>query len=216
MGAGADGDAGAEGAAFRIPPHRLLSSDGHDARPCASRGTLGVTACAMERVVMNPQFWRNRRVFLTGHTGFKGRWLTRWLTILGAEVRGYSLPDNDVRDLSALRHSMLAAQPEVLFHFAAQALVRTSYTDPVTTFTTNVIGTVNVLESLRSTPSVRAAVLVTSDKCYANSGEGRAFRESDRLGGSDPYSSSKACAEMAVPAYPQSFFLQNLASPPIV
>ena len=165
---------------------------------------------------MNPQFWRDRRVFLTGHTGFKGRWLTRWLTILGAEVSGYSLPDHDVRDLSALRHSMHAARPEVLFHLAAQALVRTSYADPVTTFTTNVIGTVNVLESLRSMPSVRAAVLVTSDKCYANSGEGRAFRESDLLGGSDPYSSSKACAEMAITAYRESFFLQDAASPRIV
>ncbi len=165
---------------------------------------------------MNPQFWRNRRVFLTGHTGFKGRWLTRWLTILGAEVSGYSLPDNDVRDLSALREAMHAAQPEVVVHLAAQALVRTSYADPVTTFTTNVIGTVNVLESLRSTPSVRAAVLVTSDKCYANSGEGRAFRESDLLGGSDPYSSSKACAEMAITAYRESFFLRNPASPRIV
>lgn len=164
---------------------------------------------------MNPQFWRNRRVFLTGHTGFKGSWLTRWLTILGADVSGYSLPDNDVRDLSALRDSMHAAQPEVIVHLAAQALVRTSYADPVTTFTTNVIGTVNVLESLRSTPSVRAAVLVTSDKCYANSGEGRAFRESDLLGGSDPYSSSKACAEMAIAAYRDSFFSEE-ASPRIV
>jgi len=164
---------------------------------------------------MNPDFWRNRRVFLTGHTGFKGRWLTRWLTILGAEVSGYSLPDNDVRDLSALGDSMRAAQPEVIVHLAAQALVRTSYDDPVTTFTTNVIGTVNVLESLRSTPSVRAAVLVTSDKCYANSGETRGFREGDLLGGSDPYSSSKACAEMAITAYRESFFSEE-GSPRIV
>jgi CDP-glucose 4,6-dehydratase len=169
----------------------------------------------MESVAMNPQFWRDRRVFLTGHTGFKGRWLTRWLTILGAEVRGYALPDNDVRDLPALRDAMHAAQPEVVIHLAAQALVRTSYADPVTTFTTNVIGTVNVLESLRSTPSVRAAVLVTSDKCYANSGERRAFRESDLLGGSDPYSSSKACAEMAITAYRDSFFSEE-GSPRIV
>jgi len=164
---------------------------------------------------MKPQFWRNRRVFLTGHTGFKGRWLTRWLTILGAEVRGYSLPDDDVRDLPALRGALNAAQPEIVFHLAAQALVRRSYDDPVTTFTTNVIGTVNVLESLRSAPSVRAAVLVTSDKCYANSGEGRAFRESDLLGGDDPYSSSKACAEMAIAAYRHSFF-SGEASPRIV
>jgi CDP-glucose 4,6-dehydratase len=165
---------------------------------------------------MNREFWRNRRVFLTGHTGFKGRWLTRWLSILGADVRGYSLPDNDVRDLSALRAAMHAAEPEIVFHLAAQALVRTSYDDPVTTFTTNVTGTVNVLESLRSTPSIRAAILVTSDKCYANSGEGRAFRESDPLGGSDPYSSSKACAEMAIAAYRQSFFSRDDAAPRIV
>lgn len=165
---------------------------------------------------MNPQFWRNRRVFLTGHTGFKGRWLTRWLTILGADVSGYSLPENDVRDLPALRDALNAAQPEIVFHLAAQALVRTSYDDPVTTFTTNVIGTVNVLESLRSTPSVRAAVLVTSDKCYANSGEGRAFRESDPLGGDDPYSSSKACAEMAIAAYRKSFFSPDAAAPRII
>jgi CDP-glucose 4,6-dehydratase len=160
---------------------------------------------------MNPQFWRGRRVFLTGHTGFKGCWLTRWLTLLGAEVSGYSLPDNDVRDLSALRAAMNAARPEVVFHFAAQALVRASYDDPVTTFTTNVIGTVNVLESLRGTPSVRAAVLVTSDKCYANANEGRAFRESDPLGGDDPYSASKASAELAIDAYRKSFFSRDTA-----
>jgi CDP-glucose 4,6-dehydratase len=168
----------------------------------------------MERVAMNRGFWR-KRVFITGHTGFKGTWLTKWLTMLGAEVTGYSLPENDVRNLAALRDAMTAAQPEVVFHLAAQALVRTSYDDPVTTFTTNVTGTVNVLESLRSTASVRAAVLVTSDKCYANSGEGRAFRESDLLGGSDPYSSSKACAEMAIAAYRDSFFSEE-ASPRIV
>jgi CDP-glucose 4,6-dehydratase len=165
---------------------------------------------------MNRGFWRKRRVFITGHTGFKGRWLTRWLSILGADVRGYSLPENDVRDLAALRAAMHAAEPEVVFHLAAQALVRTSYDDPVTTFTTNVTGTVNVLESLRSTPSVRAAVLVTSDKCYANSGEGRAFLESDPLGGSDPYSSSKACAEMAIAAYRDSFFSRDASAPQIV
>jgi CDP-glucose 4,6-dehydratase len=166
----------------------------------------------MESVDMNRQFWRNRRVFLTGHTGFKGRWLMRWLTIVGAEVSGYSLPDDDVRDLQALRVAMNAAQPEVVFHLAAQALVRASYGDPVTTFTTNVIGTVNVLESLRSTPSVRAAILVTSDKCYANSGERRAFRESDPLGADDPYSGSKAGAEMAIAAYRKSFFSREDAA----
>jgi CDP-glucose 4,6-dehydratase len=154
---------------------------------------------------MNRGFWRERRVFVTGHTGFKGTWLTEWLTILGARVTGYSLPENDVRDLASLRAAMSAAEPEVVIHLAAQALVRASYDDPVGTFTTNVIGTVNVLEALRTTPSVRAAVLITSDKCYANDGQPHAFAEEDALGGRDPYSSSKACAELAIAAYRDSF-----------
>jgi CDP-glucose 4,6-dehydratase len=166
-------------------------------------------------MAMTPDFWRGRRVFITGHTGFKGTWLTRWLTMLGAAVTGYSLPENDVRDLSSLRDAMKAARPEVVFHLAAQALVRTSYDDPVTTFTTNVIGTVHVLESLRGTPSARVAVLVTSDKCYVNSDQRHAFLESDLLGGSDPYSSSKACAELAIAAYRESFFAGG-ASPRII
>lgn len=154
---------------------------------------------------MNTAFWSDRRVFITGHTGFKGTWLTQWLEMLGARVRGFSLPDNDLRDLPALRAAMAAARPEVVLHLAAQALVRTSYEDPVTTFTTNVIGTVHALEALRSTPSVRVGILVTSDKCYANSGDAHAFREEDPLGGSDPYSSSKACAELAIAAFRDSF-----------
>lgn len=155
---------------------------------------------------MNRRFWRERRVFITGHTGFKGSWLAQWLTILGARLTGYSLDKNDIRDLASLRAAMGAAQPEVVIHLAAQALVRLSYEDPVTTFTTNTLGTVHVLESIRMTPSVRAAVLITSDKCYANSGQSHAFREDDPLGGPDPYSSSKACAELAIAAYRDSFF----------
>lgn len=154
---------------------------------------------------MSPRFWRGRRVFLTGHTGFKGTWLTRWLTMLGAHVTGYSL-DDDIRDLPSLRNAMTAAEPEIVLHLAAQSLVRASYEDPVTTYTTNVTGTVHVLEAIRMTSSVRVAVMVTSDKCYANSGRSHAFREDDPLGGSDPYSSSKACAELAIASYRHSFF----------
>jgi CDP-glucose 4,6-dehydratase len=154
---------------------------------------------------MNRDFWRGQRVFVTGHSGFKGTWLSKWLSMLGATVTGYSLPENDVRDLPRLRAAMAAAKPQITFHLAAQALVRASYDDPVTTFTTNFNGTVNVLEALRGTPSTRAAILVTSDKCYSNEGDGRPFREEDRLGGPDPYSASKACAELAIEAYRRSF-----------
>jgi len=169
----------------------------------------------MESVAMNPEFWRNRRVFLTGHTGFKGTWLTEWLTMLGASVTGYALPDSDVRDLSSLRAAMITAEPEVVIHLAAQALVRASYEDPVTTYTTNVIGTVNVLEAIRVVLSVHAAVLITSDKCYANSGHADPFKEDDQLGGRDPYSSSKACAELVIAAYRESF-LSKPGSPRVL
>jgi CDP-glucose 4,6-dehydratase len=164
---------------------------------------------------MNTAFWRDRRVFITGHTGFKGTWLTQWLEMLGARVTGFSLPDNDVRDLPALRAAMAAVRPDVVFHLAAQSLVRTSYEDPVTTFTTNVIGTVHILEVLRSTPSVRVGILVTSDKCYANSGAAHAFSEDDPLGGRDPYSSSKACAELAIAAFRDSF-LATATAPRVI
>lgn len=175
---------------------------------------------------MNASQWRGRRVLITGHTGFKGAWLSLWLTEIGSEVTGFSLPppttpnlfelgrveerlnhiSGDVRDLRAVRDAVASARPDIVFHLAAQALVRRSYADPVETYQTNVLGTVNVLEACRASDSVRAVVVVTSDKCYANNGSGRPYHEEDPLGGRDPYSSSKGCAELACAAYRQSFF----------
>ena len=171
-------------------------------------------------------FWSGKRVFITGHTGFKGAWLSLWLAELGAEVTGFSLPapttpnlfavarireltrhvDGDVRDLGALTAAMRAAKPEIVFHLAAQSLVRASYEAPVETFATNVMGTVNLLESVRHTDGVRSVVCVTSDKCYENRETGVACREDDAMGGYDPYSSSKGCSELVVSAYRRSYF----------
>src|SRR5438445_4011239 len=175
------------------------------------------------------EFWRNRRVFLTGHTGFKGSWLSLWLQDLGAQLVGYSLAPptepnlftqakvqngmvsicGDVLELPVLQDCIGQQQPEVIFHLAAQSVVRRSYVDPVRTFATNVLGTVNVLEAVRHCPSVRSVVIVTSDKCYENEERLRPYNESDRLGGSDPYSSSKACAELVTAAYRRSFFPES-------
>jgi CDP-glucose 4,6-dehydratase len=176
--------------------------------------------------VIDTEFWSGRRVFVTGHTGFKGAWLSLLLRRLGAEVTGFSLPapsdpslfdgadaarginsiHGDVRDLSALTRAMQAAEPEVVLHLAAQSLVRPSYEDPVTTYATNVQGSVHVLEAVRQTSGVRAVVMVTSDKCYENNEWPWGYRESDRLGGKDPYSNSKACAELVTAGYRSSFF----------
>lgn len=175
---------------------------------------------------MKKEFWKGRRVFLTGHTGFKGSWLALWLRGLGAEVTGYALeaPSHpslfemarvadgmssilgDIRDLESLRRAIADQQPEIVLHLAAQAIVREGYDDPLGTYTTNVIGTAHVLEACRATPSVRVVVSVTSDKCYRNPESARPFREEDPLGGKDPYSSSKACAELVTAAYRRSYF----------
>ena len=174
---------------------------------------------------MRRDFWKGRRVFITGHTGFKGAWLTLWLRELGAEVRGYALAPlrredlfevakvadgiqhetADIRDASTLQRSLQDFAPEVVFHLAAQALVRRSYAVPVETYAANVMGTVNLLEAVRRTPSARTVVVVTSDKCYDNQESGKAFAETDAMGGHDPYSSSKGCAELVTAAYARSF-----------
>jgi CDP-glucose 4,6-dehydratase len=179
----------------------------------------------MESVV-NQDFWKGRRVFITGHTGFKGAWLSLWLHRLGAEVVGYALQppttpslfdlagigdivngiNADIRHFNKLRKALESYQPEVIFHLAAQALVRRSYQDPIETYSTNVMGTVNLLEAVRQVGSVRVVVNVTSDKCYENQEWVWGYRESDRMGGRDPYSNSKGCAELVTAAYRNSFF----------
>jgi CDP-glucose 4,6-dehydratase len=175
--------------------------------------------------------YRGRQVFITGHTGFKGAWLAEWLGTLGAEVTGYALDPPtqpnlfdaldlgarirhviaDVRDRDRLVAEVQAVQPSVVFHLAAQALVRRAYAEPHETFETNVMGTVNMLEAVRACPSVRAVVIVTSDKCYENFETGRGFRETDAMGGRDPYSGSKGCAELVTAAYRESYFTDGAA-----
>lgn len=178
------------------------------------------------------QFWRGKRVFITGHTGFKGTWLGLWLRMLGAEVVGYSdeMPSapamyrlcgfehdmpwvrGDIRDGGRLQQAVRDAKPDIVFHLAAQPLVRRSYAEPAETFAINVNGTANVLDSVRLQPSVRAAVIVTSDKCYAGTASANGFTESDPLGGKDPYSASKASAELTVEAYRRSYFSEDSGS----
>lgn len=175
---------------------------------------------------MKSNFWHQKKVFVTGHTGFKGSWLSLWLQMLGADVCGYALTPattlnlfdlanvadgmtsvtGDIRDLDFLRQVMHSYQPDIVIHMAAQALVRESYHNPVDTYAVNVMGTVNVLEAVRHVPSVRAVVSVTSDKCYENREWVWGYRETDPMGGYDPYSSSKGCAELITTAYRQSFF----------
>ncbi|HEX8618172.1 MAG TPA: CDP-glucose 4,6-dehydratase [Thermoanaerobaculia bacterium] len=177
-------------------------------------------------MALSSPFWRGKKVLITGHTGFKGSWLSLWLRQLGADVTGFALEPptapslfadarvselmssvhGDVRDLAAVQAAVAAAAPDVVFHMAAQPLVRTSYTAPVETYATNVMGTVHLLEAVRSTPTTRVLIVVTSDKCYENREWVWGYREHDPMGGHDPYSNSKGCAELVTAAYRQSFF----------
>ena len=182
------------------------------------------------------EFWHGRRVLLTGHTGFKGAWMTLWLEGLGAEVTGYALPPTgepnlwsivasaaragraphsviaDIRHAERVGEAVARADPQIVIHMAAQALVRESYRDPLGTYATNVMGTAALLQVCRSLRRLECVVVVTSDKVYENHGEGRAFDERDRLGGHDPYSNSKACAELVTASFRDSFFADG---PPI-
>ena len=175
---------------------------------------------------VDASFWKGKKVFLTGHTGFKGSWLSLWLQNMGVLVKGYSLDANtkpalftqanlaadmeseigDIRNLDQLIKSMVSFSPDILIHMAAQPLVRLSYQEPINTYTTNVIGTVNVLEAARKCPNLKAIVSVTTDKCYENKEWEWGYRENEAMGGYDPYSSSKGCAELVTSAYRRSFF----------
>ncbi|MFM7427790.1 MAG: CDP-glucose 4,6-dehydratase [Elainella sp.] len=176
--------------------------------------------------MVNREFWQGKKVFMTGHTGFKGSWLSLWLQELGAELTGFALkpPSNpslfelanvasgmtsiegDICDFEALKQAMAEAQPEIVIHMAAQPIVRRSYQAPIETYATNVMGTVHLLEAVRQVGGVKVVVDITSDKCYENKEWVWGYREDDRLGGYDPYSSSKACAELVAASYRNSFF----------
>jgi CDP-glucose 4,6-dehydratase len=178
---------------------------------------------------VNPTFWNNKRVLLTGHTGFKGSWLSLWLQSLGAEVRGIALAPptspslfemakvskgmdshlQDIRFFEKIKLLFDDFKPEILIHMAAQPLVRLSYIQPLETFATNVMGTVNILEAARQTNSIKTIVNITSDKCYENSGLNHSYSESEPMGGHDPYSSSKGCAELVSSAYSRSFMVEQ-------
>jgi CDP-glucose 4,6-dehydratase len=175
---------------------------------------------------MNKVFWKNKKVFITGHTGFKGSWLCLYLNYLGAKVTGYALPPptspalfnllqlnkavvsviGDIRDSKKLKRTLLKADPDIVIHMAAQPLVRDSYQLPVETYEINVLGTIHLLEAIRSSKKVRAVVNVTTDKCYENKEHQLPFKETDALGGYDPYSNSKACSELVTATYRNSFF----------
>ena len=175
---------------------------------------------------VDPTFWAGKRVFMTGHTGFKGSWMSLWLQQMGAELTGFALAPptspalfevagvaagmtsiiGDIRDRAALETALVAADPEIVIHMAAQPLVRASYDDPVGTYATNVMGTVHLLEAVRKASSVRAVCVVTTDKCYENREWVWGYREDEAMGGHDPYSNSKGCSELVTSAYRRSFF----------
>ena len=176
-------------------------------------------------VIIDKDFWKGKRVFLTGHTGFKGSWLSLWLSSMGAKVKGYSLEPptspslfneakisekihsdiGDIRDFDKLNESMSSFNPDILFHMAAQPLVRYSYDNPIETYEINVIGTAKVLEASRNCLNLKAIVNITTDKCYENTNYDKSYKEEDRMGGHDPYSSSKGCAELVTSSYRRSF-----------
>jgi CDP-glucose 4,6-dehydratase len=178
------------------------------------------------KIMIDNYFWKGKKVLITGHTGFKGSWLTLYLNSLGANVVGFSLPTNgesslyelfdissqiidvkgDLRNLKLINRIIKIHEPEIVFHLAAQSLVRKSYIDPIETYTTNVIGTLNLLESVRKSGSVKIIINVTTDKCYENKEWNWGYRENDRLGGFDPYSNSKACSELLTQSYRDSFY----------
>ena len=182
--------------------------------------------------MVNSEFWKGKKVFITGHTGFKGTWLSIWLKSMGAILAGYALAPHtkpnffenalatdeiesvigDVRDLGKLSQAMKSFAPEIVIHMAAQPLVRLSYKNPVDTYSTNVMGTVHLLEAVRSSPSVKAVVNVTTDKCYENKEWVWGYREDEALGGHDPYSSSKGCSELVTAAYRSSFFNDSVSA----
>ena len=177
-------------------------------------------------MLVDPNFWSGKKVFLTGHTGFKGGWLSLWLQAMGAQVKGFALEPptapslfeqahiadgmlseiGDIRDLDTITRSIASFNPEILIHMAAQPLVRLSYREPVETYATNVMGTVHVLEAARGCSALKAIVNVTTDKCYENREWVWGYRENEPMGGYDPYSNSKGCSELATAAYRNSFF----------
>lgn len=180
----------------------------------------------MEKLEINSQFWKSKKVFMTGHTGFKGSWLSIWLNNMGANVTGFALApptepsifklaqlenkmhsiEGNIQNFEFLKKELIKAQPEIIFHLAAQPLVRLSYKEPIETYATNVMGTVHLLEAVKSVPSVKAIVIVTSDKCYENKEWHWSYRENEPMGGYDPYSNSKGCAELVVAAFRSSYF----------